>query len=239
MQPLSSSQIMELHQLLLTQKDHLTKHLSLKDQFGMTLSPRESAGELSTYDNHPADIGTELFEQSKEIALNLNAEMHLREVNEALAKIAANGYNGLCIHCGQSIPYERLLVIPETQYCIAHVPSIVITTEYRPIEEQLLPLSEHKSLDERIRNNQFSGEDAWNMVESWGTSDSPAMSIDNEVQDYNDMSLEEDENAGYVEAFESFVATDIYGKEVSVVRNKAFRKYMANHEGDPLLEPDL
>jgi hypothetical protein len=58
------------------------------------------------------------------------------------------------------------------------------------------------------------------------------------VHSYNDMYIEADENDGYVEAFESFVATDIYGKQVSIVRNKAYRKYMANHEGEPLLEPE-
>jgi hypothetical protein len=64
------------------------------------------------------------------------------------------------------------------------------------------------------------------------------MSEDREVHSYDDLYIEADENEGYVEAFESFIATDIYGKEVSIVRNKAYRQYMDNREGEPLLEPE-
>ncbi len=82
----------------------------------------------------------------------------------------------------------------------------------------------------------FDGEDAWQIVEKWGNSDSPAMSEDAESFDYNQMVIESDENEGFVEAFESFITTDLYGKEVSFVRNRAYHKYMKDHEGDHGLE---
>jgi hypothetical protein len=63
------------------------------------------------------------------------------------------------------------------------------------------------------------------------------MSEDREVHNYNDLFNDADETDGFVEAYESFIATDLYGKEISIVRNKAYREYMANQEGEPLLEP--
>ncbi|MEX2462514.1 MAG: TraR/DksA C4-type zinc finger protein [Paenibacillaceae bacterium] len=237
MKSLSKSQKNELKQLLLEQQANLTKRLANSNNFGLASSLHESPGELSNYDNHPADNGTELFEQGKDLALNENTEAHLREVNEALAVIDTKNY-GFCTHCNQPIPFERLQVIPETRYCIKHSPEQEISHN-RPIEEQLLPFPyDSTSPDEYSRQNSFNAEDAWEIVESWGNSDSPAMSEDREMHSYNDLFIEAAETEGFVEAYESFVATDIYGKQVSIVRNKAYREYMANQEGDPLLEPE-
>jgi YteA family regulatory protein len=235
MNPLSLLQKDELKQLLLEQKANLTKRLINSDNFGLNASIRESTGELSNYDNHPADIATELFEKSKDLALNENTETNLREINDALSRIDSEHY-GFCIHCSQPIPYERLQIIPETRYCITHSPEQEIS-DNRPIEEELLPFGIVSS-DEHSAQINFNAEDAWQIVESWGNSDSPAMSEDREMHNYNDLFTEADENEGFVEAFESFVATDIYGKNVSIVRNKAYREYLANQEGEPLLEPE-
>src|SRR5690606_32008105 len=77
----------------------------------------ESLRELSTYDNHPADIGTELFQRSRELgALDLLAG-RLDQVEEALARMRAGLY-GTCSNCGRPIGRERLAAVPETVYCI-------------------------------------------------------------------------------------------------------------------------
>lgn len=44
-----------------------------------TAPPYDSVGELSSYDNHPADTGTELFEREKDIALNDHAEYEVEK----------------------------------------------------------------------------------------------------------------------------------------------------------------
>jgi hypothetical protein len=64
------------------------------------------------------------------------------------------------------------------------------------------------------------------------------MSENPTVDDYEDVSIESDENVGFVEPFESFLATDMYGQNVTVIRSKAYRDYMAGGEGEGLLEPD-
>jgi YteA family regulatory protein len=235
MNPLSKLQKDELKQLLLEQKTILTKRLENNDNFGLAASLKESSGELSNYDNHPADNATDLFEKGKDLALNESTESNLHEINEALGRIDSENY-GFCVHCNLPISFERLQIIPETRFCITHSIEQEISRN-RPIEEELLPFGIISS-DEYSAQINFNAEDAWKIVESWGNSDSPAMSEDREMHNYNDLFTEADESEGFVEAFESFVATDIYGKEVSIVRNKAYREYMANQEGEPLLEPE-
>jgi YteA family regulatory protein len=229
-------QVHQLQKQLFAEKLDLEKRLKDNENYGLS----DSLGdyELSSYDNHPADTATELYEREKDIALNENTEKHLNEINIALANIESGQY-GNCTHCGQPIPVERLFALPATIYCIEHTPERVVS-QRRPIEEQILaPPFGRTSLDELSEQNQFDGEDAWQIVESWGNSDSPAMAEDREIHDYNDMYIEADENDGFVESYESFLATDLYGKHVSVVRNKAYREYIANREGEPLLEPEL
>ena len=45
---------------------------------------------------------------------------------------------------------------------------------------------------------------------------------DPNVESYDEMYMEADEHVGYVESFESFVATDLYGEHVTIVRSKAY-----------------
>lgn len=107
------------------------------------------------------------------------------------------------------------------------------------MEEQFLaPAFGRTSLDEREDQNGFDGEDAWQIVESWGTSNTPAMAESGDIDSYDVMAIEAAEELdGFVEAYESFVATDIYGHDVSIVRNRQYRKYLENGEGSGLLEP--
>jgi YteA family regulatory protein len=232
---LTNEQLHTLRQQLIEEKSRLEQRLSQNDQFG--LSDGFSSLELAAYDNHPADVGTEVFERGKDIALNEQAEQQLAEVDEALRKMESGRY-GLCSVCGQPIPYERLRAKPETEFCLDHVPDRE-KSERRPVEERLLaPPFGRTSLDEHPEQSQFDGEDAWQIVESWGNSDSPAMAEDRDVGDYDSVYIEADENEGFVEAYESFLATDLYGNDVTVVRNRQYKEYMENNEGMPLLEPD-
>lgn len=236
---LNSQQLQEIKHTLQEEKQWLEDHWQANEHFGLNESLRNQTGELSTNDNHPADLGSELFERSKDIALNENRERHLTDVKEALQRID-NGRYGFCDACGKPISFERLQAIPTTLYCIEHVPDPCDSEDHRPVEEQFLePPFGRTSLDEHSEQNQFDGEDAWQIVESWGTSNTPAMAENPNVSDnYNDMEIEADEHDGYVESFESFLATDMYGQHVTVVRNRAYQDYMNNGEGEGLLEPD-
>lgn len=196
--------------------------------------PLESTGELSGYDNHPADTATELYEKEKEIALNEQAARHLEDVRAALKRIE-NGTYGYCVECNQPIPVERLRALPTAQRCATHATDRYVSTD-RPIEEAFLhPPFGRTSMDETSQTA-FDGEDSWQTVESWGTSDTPALSETPDTDDYNAMYIEADEASGYVEPLESFLAADLYGHHTGLVRNRQYRQYIESGEGDHGLE---
>lgn len=54
---------------------------------GGAFTLRDSVGELSAYDNHPADVGSETYEREKDAGLREQAGYILREIEGALEKI--------------------------------------------------------------------------------------------------------------------------------------------------------
>lgn len=234
--PLDHERIQALRRRLLKERSELEDRVHGNGHFGLISSFRDSTGDLSTNDNHPADEGTEMFERSKDIALLEKEAFRLERVEDALARMDTGEY-GHCAACGKFIPIERLEALPTAIYCLEHEPRQE-TSDRRPAEEMYLyPPFGRSSVDERDETG-FDGEDAWQIVESWGTSNSPAMAEGNNIDDYERMYIEADENDGYVEPLESFLATDITGHNLSVVRNRAYHQYMSANEGDHLLEPD-
>lgn len=70
----------------------------------------------SQVSNHPADIGSELFEKEKEIAL-INDQRELSDkIQGALERIDSGSY-GNCEYCSKSIESERLEILPYTNRC--------------------------------------------------------------------------------------------------------------------------
>jgi YteA family regulatory protein len=233
---LTDDQLNLLRSRLIRDKQELEQQLRGSLHFGLGGSLSEATGELSAYDNHPADVGSEVFERGKDLALAEHAQHQLDDIERALSDMATGLY-GVCKASGKPIPYERLEAMPTAEYCIEHAPDQIHSN--RPVEEQFLtPPFGRTSMDERLDETEFDGEDAWQTVEEWGTSNTPAMSENPQVESYSEMAIESDENVGYVEAIESFLATDIYGKHVTVIRNKQYRDYIHSQEGEPLLEND-
>lgn len=224
---LTKQLIAELQAELRAERQSIETKLSANDHYGLNRSIRDNTSELSAVDNHPADIGTEVFERGKDLALTDHDELRLTRVEDALNRIADGTY-GYCLTCDKPIDIQRLKAIPETAYCKEHSPQSKVSM-HRPVEEQILyPPFGRTSLDERADETEFDGEDAWQIVESYGTSNSPAMAEEDEIDDYNDMEIEaSNELDGFVEPYESFVATDIYGQKVFFYRNGQYRKHMS------------
>lgn len=183
----------EAEQLLTT-----NKHYGLEDEM-----IKESMGELSNYDNHPADHGTILYEREKDIALNEHTERQLSEANEALARLEDGSY-GFCTECQQPIPLERLEAQPTATRCVEHSADQEVSKD-RPIEEEVLepPFGNFKGTDNES-NTSFDSEDAWQEVARWGTSDTPSDFFSNKKVDYNEMYFNADEHVGTVESVEAF-----------------------------------
>lgn len=72
--------------------------------------------ELSGYDNHPGDIGTEVFMNEQDEGFRLNIEAKLKEIDESLAMIGEGSY-GICSNCHNNINEGRLEIIPYAKTC--------------------------------------------------------------------------------------------------------------------------
>jgi len=86
-------------------------------------SQKDADGELSSYDNHPADLGTALYEREKDQAFAMKSDEELEKINEALHAMEEGTY-GLCETCSEPIPLARLSIIPETSTCVEHAEEI-------------------------------------------------------------------------------------------------------------------
>jgi RNA polymerase-binding transcription factor DksA len=82
-------------------------------------SESESVGELSSYDQHQADMGTETFEREKDLSILEQVEAELADVEHALRRLDDGTY-GTCEVCGSAIPDERLEALPAARLCLEH-----------------------------------------------------------------------------------------------------------------------
>ncbi|WP_438351603.1 TraR/DksA C4-type zinc finger protein [Paenibacillus sp. FA6] len=238
-QSLTSTEINHLRRMLELEKKDITHRIEENDHHGLEQSLRFQTGELSSIDNHPGDVATDLYYRSMDISLLEHDNLQLERIEAALTQINEGTY-GSCNICGEAIAYDRLVAVPATRYCKEHSPRQNVSND-RPVEEQLLmPPFGRTSLDERDDQNGFDGEDAWQIVEQWGTSNSPAMAEGNQIESYNEMAIEaDDEIEGCVESLESFIAADIEGYPIGIIRNRHYLKYMETGEGvDSFSEQD-
>ncbi len=82
-------------------------------------SAKESIGEMSSADQHPADVGTETFERERGLSLLEDVEREIVDVRRALVRVGRGTY-GLCDVCGARIPDERLVAVPAARFCVEH-----------------------------------------------------------------------------------------------------------------------
>lgn len=193
------------------------------DHFGLQRAAlHESTGELSSYDNHPGDDGTELYEREKDIALNEHLEKEYNEIIEALQRIEQGTY-GLCTVCGKEIDEDRLKAIPTAKTCKDHTVEQPLKHK-RPIEEEVLmpPWNKFNFDNEDIVVTD--AEDSYQDVARYGTSETP-QDLESPTDSYSEMYVEPNEPIGYVEEFENFVGTDIEGKNITVYPTNAHKKF--------------
>ncbi len=211
----------QLQEKLEQEKAEIEHRLQQTNNYGMDTSMNSSTGELSGYDNHPADLGTELFERGKDLALNENDERHLAEIKAALERMNSGTY-GYCEVCGQEIAFERLEAVPATKYCMAHQPNQHSSIR-RPVEEKILGHNYYNY--DKNDANFFDEEDAWQEVEQYGTSNPPDFFV--EGRNYNELTIDHSENRGYVDLVEGFSITDLSGQSEEtneITHNDAFRQ---------------
>ncbi len=138
-------------------------------------SLRASLSELSMYDNHPADLATETWRRSQDLAWREQLRLRLREVDAALLRLDGGAY-GLCRRCGRPIPGARLAVLPETPYCLTCSAACAQArpAHLRPVDEEVLSPPFGRSFRDGTADVGFDGEDAWQAVARYGSSDPPS-----------------------------------------------------------------
>lgn len=113
---MTKAEINEFRRRLLALKKRLGGVLSELEEEALRPVGGEAAGGLSDVPVHPADLGTENFEEELTLGLLENEEQILAEVEAALDRIE-RGTFGRCENCHQEIPKERLKAIPYARYC--------------------------------------------------------------------------------------------------------------------------
>ena len=162
---------------LLSEKARLNQRIALlevKEDGGTRQAMKDSIGELSLYDNHPADVSSELFERGKDIKLCEDAKIILERVNEAIDLIDTGKY-GTCQHCGHDIEKDRLDLIPYTRLCSKCQSDINETAppeRDRPVEEEVLGVPFAGGVRNR-KTPGIDGEDVWQDLERYGTASGP------------------------------------------------------------------
>lgn len=162
---------LKFKQRLLEEREQLTRRIKFIDEQGLGVSQEDSISELSTYDNHPADIGTEMFERSKDFALRETAMIGVAAIDDALQKIN-NGTYGICDACGKEISLERLETVPSTTICrnCKDMDEKVSRRAKRPVEEKVLGPPFAKTFNDASGDVMYDREDAWQDVARYSES---------------------------------------------------------------------
>lgn len=155
-------------QRLLDERKHLNQRVDFMDEQGhggLGVPMGDSISELSSYDNHPADIGSEMFERSKDFALRESAMITITAIDDALQKIE-NGTYGTCDVCGKKIALERLEVMPSTTLCrdCKEAEEKIPQRDERPAEEDVLGKPFARTFVDASGDIMYDGEDAWQDV---------------------------------------------------------------------------
>lgn len=209
----------EIKQALLETKQESEARLAQNAHFGldMPFASSQSSGELSQYDNHPADSGTAVFEREKDFALRRQVEEELDDVNHALQKMEEGTY-GICEKTGKPIPFARLRAIPTARTIVEATPSMV--SDYRPVEEDVIENMEEAYSTEG-EETEYNEQNAYQIAARANESD----------MTYEGSSLMDNmDGMGYVTPIEGFATTGIAGyrgeDSVGFARNIQYDQWM-------------
>jgi RNA polymerase-binding transcription factor DksA len=110
----------QAHDRLAGERERL---IGLREQAAAALEHgREGAQEeLSSYDQHDADLATDLHDLEVNQSLVESLDAELAEVDAALQRVGDGTY-GVCEACGEAIPDERLEAVPAARFHTEHEP---------------------------------------------------------------------------------------------------------------------
>ena len=115
---------------LMAKKQELEELINSKrETFSIPLM--EASDELSFYDQHPADVASDLWEREKDAGILELLELELEKVDQALARHDSGQY-GICELCGQAIEAQRLDTLVNTTRCAKCARSVEENAQVSP-----------------------------------------------------------------------------------------------------------
>lgn len=102
---------------LLAEKDRLEEELQEIENRAAHVDESDRATELSSYEDHPADLASETFEREKDLAIGESVQHMLHKVINALDKLDRGTY-GRCDACAKPIKKARLRALPFATLCL-------------------------------------------------------------------------------------------------------------------------
>jgi RNA polymerase-binding transcription factor DksA len=93
------------------ERDRVTELIAGLRSEGLDQEEADQTGELTHYDQHPADQGSETFEREKDLSILERLEAELAEIEAALQRVDEGTY-GVDEETGEPIDPERLEALP-------------------------------------------------------------------------------------------------------------------------------
>ena len=173
---MDNSKTLHFKELLKKQDEHMEKVINGMKEARTAEQDMYSPTELSNYDNHPAELGTELFQVELNNALVVHQEHIKKEIDDALGRIDKGDY-GICELCGKDIKEERLEALPYARLCIECEESkplnLGILKKSRPVEELVLDAPMGRKYLNQQEDDEHEGMDQFYDLEKYGSSDTP------------------------------------------------------------------
>jgi len=173
-----------------------------------------SPTELSNYDNHPAEIASELFQVEMNTALKVHEENILVQIKSALGRIGDGSY-GYCVRCSAEIPKERLEALPYAEMCIKCEKEDEDSPERRrkerPNEERVLDAPMGRKYLNRQEDDEYEGMDQFNDLMKYGSSDGPQDL--GGFHDYEEFYTNETDKQGVVDDMDR-ISNDVYRQQL-------------------------
>jgi len=200
--------------LLLKEKEKFMDIIAKMDENDIGETSRFSSTELSSYDNHPAELGTEVFNLGMNINLKANETNQIKEIERALKKIDKGSY-GNCEMCKKEISDERLDVRPHARLCIdcenEQNNEKNNVKKARPIEEEVIGSPFGKKYLNKQEDDEHEGLDILNDLMKYGSSSSPQDMAG--FKDYEEYYTNKVDNQGNVDNMDNLSNSD-YKKSI-------------------------
>lgn len=211
---MEDNKLKNFKELLNEKKREIDNTIGLMKENKTAEQDKYSPTELSNYDNHPADMASELFQVEFNNGLRVHEEDMLKEVQDALERMDKGVY-GKCAFCRKDINEDRLEAVPFTRLCMECENNKTIEPQKlhndRPNEELVwdAPFG-RKYLNER-EDDENEGLDYLNDVTKYGSSDGPQDM--GGYHDYKDFYTNDTDDQGIVDDMDK-ISNEDYKKQL-------------------------